>query len=134
MNSIFSLSFWFEYAPTAYKTATIITLFTVFLITIGIAIYATWQIKNQKKQRLPIQAGFFSRLASACYTMGIIGLILAFFSYERVALLGSRFWYIFWVIAFGVWIYFIIRYKTHVIPEKIKNWEARIQNNKYLPK
>jgi hypothetical protein len=48
--------------------------------------------------------------------------------------LSARFWSIAWIIGFGVWFYFILKYQLRVVPMARKQAEERKMFNKYLPK
>lgn len=65
--------------------------------------------------------------------MGLLGVILFFFSYERVQLFGARFWYPAWMMGVLVWIWFILRFIKRDIPFMRAQEQERKFVSKYLP-
>lgn len=66
--------------------------------------------------------------------MGMIVLLLVFFSYEEISLLGARFWYLFWFIGMIVWLVFILRYAFVTIPGERVKQNTKDARSIYLPK
>lgn len=73
------------------------------------------------------------RTATFLVTMGVLGTLLFFFSYEGIQLLGARFWYPLWLLAALVWTVCIVRYATRDIPRLKTSAEVREKQLKYLP-
>ena len=65
--------------------------------------------------------------------MGILGVLLYFFSFEGIRLFGARFWYPVWMIVTVVWALLIIRFVTKDIPHAQEQTQTRQAIAKYLP-
>ena len=74
-----------------------------------------------------------SRISTLLVTMGLLGVIIFFFSFEEIQLLGARFWYPVWIITTLVWTFFLIRYIKRVVPAKRAHEEQLREQGKYLP-
>lgn len=105
-------------------------VFFALMIIIGIIIKIYKEIKAQEK----FQAKLLERYFSLLTTMGILGIALVGFRYERVQILSARFWVIVWLLALIIWLYPILKYQIKVAPQAKKQAEERKQLQKYLPK
>ena len=65
--------------------------------------------------------------------MGVIGLLLAFMSYENVRFLGDRFWYALWMVGLLAWVLWIAWYALKRLPAMREAERARREKEKYLP-
>ena len=65
--------------------------------------------------------------------MGILGMVLFFFSFENIQLFGARFWYPVWLIAFVVWAIRIVRFVMRDVPEKRERDLKQHAKSKYIP-
>lgn len=74
------------------------------------------------------------RIENACLTMGLLGLLWTFLSYETIPFFSGRFWFLFWGIGLVVWAYIIFYYIRFEIPAFLEKDKNRAQLNKYLPK
>lgn len=75
----------------------------------------------------------FNRVGRMGVTMGIIGLIIYFFTYQEIPFLGSRFWYLFWGVGCVIWIMSIVHYVKKIIPEERQREVELFERSKYLP-
>lgn len=66
-------------------------------------------------------------------TMGLLGILLYFFSFERIRFFGARFWYPLWLIGTGVWAYSIFRFVKRDVPLKRQQVIERQEKRKYFP-
>jgi phosphatidylglycerophosphate synthase len=73
------------------------------------------------------------RLVSFCVTMGLLGLVFFFFSYEEIRLFGARIWYAFWFIGFVAWIAVIARFALKDIPSLREKNIKEHAKSKYIP-
>ena len=73
------------------------------------------------------------RLAVLLFTMGFLGIVLYFFSYEQIRFFGGRFWYPLWGIGTVVWAAFLIKFFVKDIP-RIRDQQAKEHAKmKYFP-
>lgn len=107
-----------------------------FTVVLFLALLVAGVVARMRKQtaldRYTIE--LYRRLASLCLTMGFLGLLLFFLSYEQVQLLGSRFFYLVWLIGLVVWSALLARYVRKDIPAKRLQEQERLAREKYLPK
>ena len=73
------------------------------------------------------------RLGMMLLTMGLLGVLFYFFSFERIPLFGARFWYVLWVIGLITWIVFIVRFARVTIPQQRERAQRHAQEQKYIP-
>lgn len=66
--------------------------------------------------------------------MGIIGLVLFFFSYERIPFLGMRVWFIVWGLGLVAWIITSVIYACKTVPCLRRQAAAKEEQMKYFPK
>lgn len=125
-------SFWLNTAPTPLTTGSERLLFIFFAIFLvfGAIIRMVASHRHEDKQVTEV----FSRLGRLGVTMGILGLLLFFFSFEEIPLFGARFWYLIWGAGLIIWIAWIARYVVKVIPAERAAVLARQEKEKYLPK
>ena len=81
-----------------------------------------------------IQANLYRRVASMLVTMGIVGLVLFFFSYEQIRLLGARPLYLAWLAGLAAWIVILVRFSKKEAPAVRQSELDRRAIQKYLPK
>lgn len=67
-------------------------------------------------------------------TIGIIGFIFLFFTYEQIVFLGSYFWYLVLFLGSLVWFGFIIYFLIREIPKEKAALEEKRRFEKYLPR
>ena len=101
---------------------------TVVLFIGGIVLHSQLSKVEVNKKKL------LQWIGQLMITMGFIGGILIFFSYENVRFLGSKFWYLLWVLSFIGWTIGI-----EIVRRKMKKAESLITRKddsflKYLPK
>lgn len=74
------------------------------------------------------------RASNILVGMGLLGLMLYFFTYERIYVLSLRFGYLLWLVLF-IWnAYRLYRYVRVEIPTMERRRAERDQINKWLPK
>ncbi|MFH1253777.1 MAG: hypothetical protein V1664_05650 [Candidatus Uhrbacteria bacterium] len=129
-------SYWFNLAPVSYGanssniTEYIVLGFFVAILLAGIVLRIVQ--KRYSLDRFALK--MFRALTRLLVTMGILGVILLFFSFEQVRLLGARFWYPLWLIGSLIWLFFILRTYFTVAPKERVKEDLRRQKEKYLPR
>ena len=81
-----------------------------------------------------LRAGLRERISSFCWNNAVIGLILFFFRYERIPLLGMDGWRFIQELGMIVWIVFIVQYYRIAIPQQNLKEQVAAHKSKYLPK
>lgn len=127
---LLDLNFWFAFRPVAPSDRTVIILAVFFAIFLALAIVCGVSAKA-KKQNPPL-VKLLRKLKKMFSTMGLIGFIVLFFSYEQIYLLGSRFWFLFWFIGLIVWVIFIVLYAIRKMPKEKDELEKKQKYLKYL--
>ncbi len=107
-----------------------------FVVVFFLALLVAGVVARMRKQTAidRYTVDLYRRMASLCLTMGFLGILLFFLSYEQVQLLGSRFLYLVWMVGFVVWAGCLVRYVRNDIPAKRLREQERIAREKYLPK
>ena len=68
------------------------------------------------------------------FTMGTLGMVVYFFSFEQIYLFGARFWFLLWFIGLVIWIVMIVRHAKVTIPDMKSAAANRAEFNKYIPR
>lgn len=129
MGNFLTLDFWFGARPgvfidSLFKIILGFTFLLIILSVIGGII--------KKKRSKSLYSSFWSSLYVFFLINAIIGLLLAFFNYEMVPFLSSRFWFALWAVSMLIWLFFI--YKIAIkIPGKRQQLEKEKEFKKYLP-
>ena len=75
----------------------------------------------------------FNRLFHLYLTMGIIGFVYLFFSWQGVVLLSARFWLVGWLLALIIWKFFVVKYLYIEVPKQRTAIDQRRAMQKYIP-
>lgn len=132
MNSLLSLLFWFDLTPVSFSPVFEKLFFFLFAFFILLASVSKIIARQKKGDRFTVSS--YKRLSTMFTTLGILGMLWFFFSFEEVYFFGARFWFLLWLAGFIVWVGFLYRYMTVIIPAKKMRGEAKAQENKYLPR
>ncbi len=81
-----------------------------------------------------IQAGVYRRVSEMLATLGFVGLVLFFFSFEQIRLLGARPLYLAWIVGLIVWVVCIVKFAKTEAPAVRQSVLDRRALEKYLPK
>lgn len=131
MTELLQPTYWLTMNPPEVEglLGTSIFIFFILCFICGIVGHIVADRKNW--DRFMRQAGHkFSTLLTS---MGILGIILFFFSFEEIRLFGARFWYPLWGLGFIFWGYIIFRFLKRDIPTLREREALRMQQNRYLP-
>ncbi|MFH0955932.1 MAG: hypothetical protein V1801_01825 [Candidatus Falkowbacteria bacterium] len=129
MGNFITWNFWFSARPGALTgfSLKIVLSFIFFLVILSIV---SGVIK--KRWLKSLYFSFWSSLYTFFLTNAIFGLLLAFFNYEMVPFLSSRFWFFFWAIGMLVWLFFICRIAIKIPAERAR-LEKEKEFKKYIP-
>jgi hypothetical protein len=95
MNSLFSLSFWFNYRFIHFLPFfryLFIGLVALFFVAIFVFFYLRRVRKDHRK--------LWSKLFEISWINAVIGLFLLFFYYEEVPFFTARIWFLLWFVEF----------------------------------
>lgn len=132
-HTLLTWQFWFDIAPSPLAPISIGIGFGFFaaLVLIGILL----RVLTTKKSAMDrFTDETLRRFSKEGITMGVLGLILFFFSYEQIHLFGAKFWYILWLAVSLVWLGMTLWYALRTVPSKRAAAKERIEREKYLPK
>lgn len=126
-----TISYWFTLSPASVGgiSGKIIFGFFVLLFTCGIVARIVASNKTNDRYMREIS----ERIATMFITMGIVGALLYFFSFEQIRLFGARFMYFFWVISLIIWIISLARFAFRTVPVKRAHEALRSEERKYFP-
>ena len=75
-----------------------------------------------------------SRLGKWFISFGVLLFFWDFFAYEGANLIGAPFWFPVIVLAYLIWLGFIVNYFVGVLPKKRAEIKEKSEKEKYLPK
>lgn len=130
MSRFLTVSYWFtNYKPIASITLNVLAV--VFLLTLIAAIAINFHIYVNKPG---IKARIYKKWMPLMYTVGIVGLILVFFSSQNIPYLGARWLYVLLVVIAAAWTLKIMKFVKKEFPAHIQNLQEQKNFEKYLPK
>lgn len=133
MSILNFLTAWISLDPLTVTQGSgrVLVIIFVLLFLVGMALRV---VGVRRKKEDAYVREMFRRLAGLLTTMGILGMIIGFFSFEDLRFLGARFWYPIWLIVFIIWAFFIIRYIKKQVPMMRAREIEREEKFKYMPK
>lgn len=131
LRPLVSPSYWLSLDPPAVWTGAGRFLAVLFVAMILVAVYV-------RRARVPgasdrHQAGVERRVAGLLSTMGAVGLLLFFMSFQDIRLFGARFLYLVWLAVTVWWAARIRKFAKNVVPEVRAREQAKREMEKYLP-
>ncbi|MBI4256771.1 hypothetical protein HY626_01800 [Candidatus Uhrbacteria bacterium] len=132
MSSFIQPTYWLTLQPPEVGGFLGSIVFGFFILFLILGITGRIVVDRRGDDRYRREIG--SRISGLLITMGLLGIILFFFSFEEIQLFGARFWYLVWTIAVFVWTFFIVRFVRRDIPEKRAREIALREQGKYLPR
>lgn len=116
----------------AIASSTVHFLLAIFgAMLIAAIITKIWKKKNGGDGFV---RNLLERYAVMLTTLGLIGIVLTWFRYERVYIFSSRLWLLVWFVGLVTWFTYILKYQLKVIPESREKLQKSKEFNKYLPK
>src|SRR3989338_157076 len=95
--TLFTASFWFDTTPPPLSAGADRLLFGLFGVVLILGVIVRLVAKHHSKDDKHLLRGF-KRAGTMFLTMGVVGLVLFFFSFEQIIFFGARFWYPLWAI------------------------------------
>ncbi len=125
------LSYWINVTPAPLQGLAFmlpLLIFIAFFVGGLLAKIAASKIHNYKMRTI------FFKFGSLGWVMGLAGVLLIFFEYERVALFRMRILFVVWmIIAFGWSIWIVAHLRCH-LPGKLEQIKQFMEKKKYFPK
>ncbi|MFA6410153.1 MAG: hypothetical protein WCW26_01100 [Candidatus Buchananbacteria bacterium] len=130
LKYFFNPSHLFSLRPQAMEARAVIILAVVFgaLIIISLGLFF---LINKTKDGLKVKG--YRRLSHLFLGMGISGLAYLFFAWQGIAILGSRFWLLVWLLVLVIWLFFIVKYLLREVPKLRREIEEKRSFSKYIP-
>ena len=130
MNNLLTLSYWFNANPGPFLEQYIKSIYSI-IILILIGGFVAWFFIKKNKDDVLIQK-FWQKVQSFCFTIGIVAGILVLCRQQEIRILSSPFLLFLIFIGVIIWLYFIIKYITKIVPKRKEYKEAKALKEKYL--
>lgn len=129
--NIFHPLFWFslEAANVGGLLGKMLLAFFLLLILVGVVCRMVLMHSSQDRYVKMV----VKRMITFCLTMGFLGLLLYFFSYQGIQLFGARFWYPLWDLGAVVWIVSIAKFALKEVPRLREKNMVQSVKSKYIP-
>lgn len=132
-SKLLSLKFWFKLNPGPMSEIFLKFFTAVFICALLLmVVFKILYLLKSKKDK--IEATFYKKFYHLWLASSLTGFLILFFFYEEAYFLSARFWFLAWLIMIVIWLFFIIKYKLKVIPERKAQAEEKRRIKKYLPK
>lgn len=129
-DNFFDPSYWLTFSPPSVGGTSGNMIFGFFILFFVLGIVVRIVANNRTEDRyLKIIA---NRLAAWFITMGLLGVMLYFFSFEGINFFGAKFWYIVWVIITLIWFSYLFKVFKKIPEIKDKAVQNR-EKYKYFP-
>jgi len=132
IETLLDPAFWFSKDIPDVTTPLGRAAFIVFALMFFVGVYLRFRAGKRVKDDLDriIKITIIRLLV----TMGLIGVFIYFLSFQKVDVLGARFWYPVWLIVTLVWTFFVLRFIKNDIPKRRVRAKEKMEKEKYLPK
>ena len=118
--------------PLGFSPAFEQSFFFLFAAFIILGSVSRIMARHQKEDRFMVKA--YRHLGRMFLTMGILGMIWFFFTFEQIYFFGARFWFLVWLIGLVVWIWWIVKYVRVTVPMLRQQGAQKAKENQYMPK
>lgn len=130
--NLLSINFWFQMQPDMFIPWVGMTFLVVFTVMAIVGVVA--KIYGVKAGLDKFVRRAVERAGNLLLTMGLIGLLIYFFTFEHVPILSMRLWLLVWLLSALAWVWSIARYVRVDIPAKRELMAERERLNKWIPK
>ncbi len=124
-------SYWFSFDYAVVDGVGGKIVFATFLVLVLIGIFSRMVAEHKTDDKYMKIVG--RKFSNIFVTMGFVGMLFFFFSFEHISFFGARFWYLIWLIGVAVWIFYLVRFVRKDVPEKRKKDLAHVERMKYMP-
>lgn len=125
------LAYWFDIAPPPLQGWTFVLPLFIFIIVFIGGLAA--KIMASRMSDFKLRTIFF-KFGSLGWVMGLSGVLLIFFEFERVALLRMRIFFIAWMLVAIIWTAAIVIDLKKELPSRLEKIKEFMAKKKYLPK
>ncbi len=131
LGNLLSVGYWFNLHPDPFLGVVLKILYIFFgaLLLAGIVLRV---LSRKNSRNIPIKK-IYEKFYYFFSTLAVIGLVLMFFRQQQVLFLGAPFWFLIWLLAFGVWLFFTLRYALVKAPKLQQQIALKKELSKYLP-
>ena len=138
MNFLISFVPFFDYhylfnpSPVPLGPALVGGVFAFFSFFVAAAVTVR-VVAGGMRKKAPLEADIARRFSRLLGTTGVLGLLLLFFAYEQLPVLGMRFWIDFLALFFLGWLARIILHVVRDYPRDKTRADQRERFERYLP-
>ena len=131
IQPLLTAAFWFDMTPDPFLESSSFLLRVLFWGMIVLGVIARFAIAyfRQDKWKKKIS----QRVSQILLSMGVFGLFLYWFSYERFPFLSMRLWYLVWLAGAIVWFIALLLYILRTVPAERRAQGEQKEKAKYLP-
>ncbi len=131
MSEFLQPTYWLTMNPPEVGGLLGTITFVIFVVVFVLGIVGHLVADRRGSDRFMREVGH--NISTLLVVMGILGVLLFFFSFEEIRLFGARFWYLVWIAGFLFWSFLIFRYVKWTVPGMREREAQRHANQKYLP-
>ncbi|MBU1131551.1 hypothetical protein KJ840_05475 [Patescibacteria group bacterium] len=132
MNKFLNFSFWLDAKPLPFMPVFYWLALGVCLGAIILGVISS-VLRSKKFKDNKLAKKVWQKIGNWSYSFGGAGLVLIFLKQQRVPYLGMRVWFVLWLLAFFVWLLFILKYIFIKVPKIKKEQKKKKEFEKYLP-
>ncbi len=132
LKPLITWSFWTNAYPPS--------LSRIFFIILGVLALAfavagtVAKVLALRNRRNPPLYRVYSRVGRFALSIGAVGLLLCFFSYEQIPYVSARYWWLLLAVGGIVWAVFIVKDFLKRYPLEKRALLEKLAKEKYLPK
>jgi len=123
--------FWFSIKPEVLTQKMLWSLLGIFAFCLISAFALRFAIYLSRRDVILVK--IFKKFYKFFLTVGLVGFVFLFFTYEQIVFLGSYFWFLFLFLGSLVWFVLIVFFLVKKIPKERKALEEKRRFEKYLP-
>lgn len=131
MENLFDLAHWFDLTPVRMSSTFEVGFFILFslMIVAGLAFRIMRKTRQDKFERITLE-----RATAIALSVGLLGLLWLFLSFEEISIFGARFWFLVLVFIFIFTVVRLFRYRKIKVPQLRMLEQSKAEANKYLPR
>lgn len=133
LRPLANLDFWFNLEPGALSPSMEQFFFVFFgaFVILGAVVRV---VARHKKKDDKYAVLIYRKVGQLLLTMGILGMLFFFFTFEEAYFLGARFWFLLWGIGVIAWAASIFRFARTTVPAMRERHQKGKENERYLPR